>query len=203
MTMNTTRKTFALAAAALGVAGLSFAGATAYADHHMAQQAEKDIVATAQGAGQFNTLAKALTEAGLVETLKGEGPFTVFAPTDAAFEKLPSGTLETLLEPENKEQLRQILLYHVASGELMAADVTQADEAETVQGESVRISQRGGKVYLNDTVEVTKTDLKASNGVIHVIDGVLIPTGGDRPGGMDDGMMEDDVEVDVEIDDGM
>jgi uncharacterized surface protein with fasciclin (FAS1) repeats len=172
-----------LAAAAVAVAALSFAGGSAMADHHedksdkMAKQ--KDIIGTAKAAGQFKTLAKALKEAELVKTLKGEGPFTVFAPTDDAFAALPSGTLDTLLMEENKDQLRGILTYHVASGELMAADVVEKDEIETVQGEAVRVSIVDDKVMLNDTVQVIKTDVDASNGVIHVINGVLIPVGGD------------------------
>ncbi len=132
----------------------------------------KDIVDTAVGAGQFNTLAKALGEAGLVETLKGKGPFTVFAPTDAAFAKLPPGTLDSLLK--DKDKLRAVLTYHVVPGKVMAADVVKLTSAKTVQGESVKIATGTGGVKIDDA-NVVKTDIKASNGVIHVIDTVLLP----------------------------
>lgn len=131
----------------------------------------KDIVDTAVSAGQFNTLAKALTEAGLVETLKGKGPFTVFAPTDEAFAKLPPGTLEALLK--DKAKLTAVLTYHVVAGKVMAADVVKLSEAKTVQGQNVKINTMGG-VMVNDA-HVVKTDIMASNGVIHVIDKVILP----------------------------
>ena len=131
----------------------------------------QDIVDTAVSAGQFNTLAKALTEAGLVETLKGAGPFTVFAPTDEAFAKLPAGTLEALLK--DKEQLTAVLTYHVVAGKVMASDVVKLSEAKTVQGQNVKIDTMGG-VMVNDA-HVVKTDIMASNGVIHVIDKVILP----------------------------
>ena len=134
-----------------------------------------DIVDTAVGDGRFTTLAAALGAADLVETLKGEGPFTVFAPTDDAFAKLPEGTVESLLLPENLEQLKSILLYHVVSGKVLASDVVTLTSAETVLGEDVTIKVEDGKVFLNDTVEVIITDVEASNGVIHVIDAVLLP----------------------------
>ena len=134
-----------------------------------------DIVDTAVADGRFTTLAAALGAADLVDTLKGEGPFTVFAPTDDAFAKLPEGTVESLLLPENLEQLKSILLYHVVSGKVMAADVVTLTSADTVSGEAVSIKVEDGKVYLNDTVEVIITDVEASNGVIHVIDSVLLP----------------------------
>ena len=134
-----------------------------------------DIVDTAVADGRFTTLAAALGAADLVETLKGEGPFTVFAPTDDAFAKLPEGTVESLLLPENLEQLKSILLYHVVSGKVMASDVVTLTSAETVLGENVTIKVEDGKVFLNDTVEVIITDVEASNGVIHVIDAVLLP----------------------------
>jgi len=134
-----------------------------------------DIVDTAVADGRFTTLAAALGAADLVETLKGEGPFTVFAPTDDAFAKLPEGTVESLLLPENLEQLKSILLYHVVSGKVMASDVVTLTSAETVLGEDVTIKVEDGKVFLNDTVEVIITDVEASNGVIHVIDAVLLP----------------------------
>ena len=131
----------------------------------------KDIVDTAVSAGQFNTLAKALTEAGLVETLKGKGPFTVFAPTDEAFAKLPAGTLEALLA--DKAKLTAVLSYHVVPGKVMASDVVKLTEAKTVQGQNIKINTMGG-VMVNDA-HVVKTDVMASNGVIHVIDKVILP----------------------------
>ena len=124
--------------------------------------------------GRFTTLAAALGAAGLVETLKGEGPFTVFAPTDAAFAKLPAGTVESLLLPENKQKLVDILTYHVVAGKVMAADVVKLTDAETVFGQNVTIKVMDGKVYINDA-QVIITDIKAGNGVIHVIDTVLLP----------------------------
>ena len=134
----------------------------------------KDIVDTAVGAGQFKTLAAALQAAGLVETLKGKGPFTVFAPTDAAFAKLPAGTVESLLKPENKAKLTAILTYHVVAGKVMAADVVKVTSAKTVQGGAVAVKVNGGKVMI-DAANVVTTDIAASNGVIHVIDTVLMP----------------------------
>ena len=135
---------------------------------------EMDIIDTALDADDFNTLATALTEAELISTLKGEGPFTVFAPTDAAFAALPEGTLDSLLA--DKEQLTNVLLYHVVSGKVMAEDVLEMDGAmvETVFGEKIEISIENGMVYINDA-QVTTTDIEASNGVIHVIDTVLVP----------------------------
>ncbi len=138
------------------------------ADNHE----KKDIVDTAVAAGNFKTLATALEAAGLIETLKGEGPFTVFAPTDEAFAKLPAGTIESLLN--DKEKLKQILLYHVVSGAVMAKDVVKLKSAKTVQGSSVKINAKGGKVMV-DNANVIKTDIAATNGVIHVIDTVIIP----------------------------
>ncbi len=143
--------------------------------------AAKDIVDTAVAAGDFKTLATALTAAGLVETLKGAGPFTVFAPTDAAFAKLPAGTLDTLLK-DPKGDLTSILTYHVIAGKVMAADVVTMDgkKVKTVQGAELTIKVDGSKVMLIDvagnSINVTATDVAASNGVIHVIDGVLLPT---------------------------
>ncbi len=139
-----------------------------------ADKGGKDIVDTAMAAGQFNTLAKALQAAGLVDTLKGKGPFTVFAPTDAAFAKLPAGTLDDLLKPENKEKLKSILLYHVVSGKVTAAKVMKMTSAKTLNGQDVKISVNDGKVMINDAT-VVKPDIMASNGVIHVIDTVLLP----------------------------
>jgi uncharacterized surface protein with fasciclin (FAS1) repeats len=133
--------------------------------------ADKDIVDTAVSAGKFNTLAKALTEAGLVSTLKGPGPFTVFAPTDEAFAKLPAGTLEALLQ--DKAKLTAVLTYHVVPGKVTASEVTRLNEATTVQGGKIRIGTTGG-VTVNDA-NVIATDVMASNGVIHVIDRVILP----------------------------
>ena len=135
---------------------------------------KKDIVDTAVAAGSFSTLAKALTAAGLVETLKGKGPFTVFAPTDDAFAKLPAGTLEDLLKPENKEKLKAILTYHVVSGDVKAADVVKLKTAKTVNGQDLKITVKDGTVMV-DNAKVTKTDIMCSNGVIHVIDAVVLP----------------------------
>ena len=134
----------------------------------------KDIVDTAVAAGQFKTLAAALQAAGLIETLKGKGPFTVFAPTDAAFAKLPKGTVEDLLKPENKAKLTAILTYHVVPGKVMAADVVKVKDAKTVQGGSIKVNAGGGAVTV-DGANVVKTDIGASNGVIHVVDTVLMP----------------------------
>lgn len=133
-----------------------------------------DIVDTAAGAGQFNTLVAAVKAAGLVETLKGSGPFTVFAPTDEAFAKLPAGTVESLLKPENKDKLVAILTYHVVAGKVMAADVVKLSNAKTVQGQSVKIRANSSGVMV-DGAKVIKTDIETSNGVIHVIDSVIMP----------------------------
>jgi uncharacterized surface protein with fasciclin (FAS1) repeats len=132
------------------------------------------LVDTAVAAGSFKTLAKALTAADLVGTLKGAGPFTVFAPTDEAFAKLPAGTLESLLRPENREKLRRILTYHVFAGNVMAADVVKLTSAKAVSGDALAI-RTGSGVMVNNS-KVVKTDIKATNGVIHVIDTVLIPS---------------------------
>jgi uncharacterized surface protein with fasciclin (FAS1) repeats len=132
-----------------------------------------DIVETAVGAGQFNTLAAALTAAGLVDTLKGDGPFTVFAPTDAAFAALPAGTVEDLLKPENKAKLTAILTYHVVPGKVMAANLSNGMMATTVQGTDVMF--KTGMDVMVDNAKVITPDIVASNGVIHVIDTVIIP----------------------------
>lgn len=162
--------------AALTLAAVAaFSAPAALASNHGDKaKATKDIVDTAVAAGSFGTLAAALGAAGLVETLKGEGPFTVFAPTDEAFAKLPAGTVENLLKPENKTQLTGILTYHVVPGAVKAADVVKLTEAKTVQGQSVKITVKDGKVSIDDA-NVTATDIKASNGVIHVIDSVILP----------------------------
>jgi len=133
-----------------------------------------DIVDTAVSAGQFNTLAKALQAAGLVDTLKGSGPFTVFAPTDAAFAKLPAGTVESLLKPENKDKLKAILTYHVVPGAVKAAQVTTMSSAKTVNGDTV-VFQAANNAVKVDQANVVKADIVASNGVIHVVDTVLMP----------------------------
>ncbi len=150
--------------------GMTFAASSAPA----AAVAEKDIVDTAVAAGSFKTLAKALAAADLVDTLKGPGPFTVFAPTDEAFAKLPAGALETLLKPENKAKLQRILTYHVVAGKVMASDVVKMHSAKAVSGDAVTIVARDGGVTV-DGANVVKTDIAASNGVIHVIDAVLLP----------------------------
>ena len=134
----------------------------------------KDIVQTAVAAGKFKTLAAALKAAGLVETLKGEGPFTVFAPTDEAFAKLPKGTVENLLKPENKDKLTAVLTYHVVPGKVMAKDVVKLSKAKTVQGSEVTIKTAGGKVMV-DNATVVATDIVCGNGVVHVIDAVILP----------------------------
>ncbi len=134
---------------------------------------EKTVVGVAAGAGQFNTLVAAIKAAGLVDTLNGKGPFTVFAPTDEAFAKLPAGTVDDLLKPENKAKLTSILTYHVLSGKVMAADV-KTSNPKTVNGKEVSIKVDAGKVTIGEA-NVVKTDIPASNGVIHVIDAVLIP----------------------------
>ena len=134
----------------------------------------KDIVDTAVGAGSFKTLVTAVQAAGLVDTLKGTGPFTVFAPTDDAFAKLPAGTVEGLLKPENKAKLQAILTYHVVPGKVMAADVANISTAKTVNGQSLAVSAKNGAVMV-DNAKVVKTDIVASNGVIHVIDTVVLP----------------------------
>jgi uncharacterized surface protein with fasciclin (FAS1) repeats len=134
----------------------------------------QNIVDTAVAAGQFKTLAAALGAAGLVDTVKGAGPFTVFAPTDAAFAKLPAGTVENLLKPQNKAQLTAILTYHVVPGKVMAADVVKLKEATTVNGKMLQVKVNGSNVMINDA-KVTSADIVASNGVIHVIDSVVLP----------------------------
>ena len=140
-----------------------------------APQANKDIVSTAVGAGQFKTLASLLTKAGLVKTLQGKGPFTVFAPTDAAFAKVPKATLAKL--GADPMLLKSVLLYHVVSGKVPAGTVVTLNgkSAKTVNGAPVKISVKGGKVYLNGSTQVTKTDIMASNGIIHVVNKVLLP----------------------------
>ena len=135
---------------------------------------KKDIVDTAVGAGSFTTLVAAVQAAGLEETLRGDGPFTVFAPTDEAFAALPEGTVENLLKPENKDQLVAILTYHVVPGKVTSADVVKVKEAKSVNGKGIPIAVNDGKVKVDNATVVTP-DVMASNGVIHVIDAVIIP----------------------------
>lgn len=158
------KTTIALTTAASLLAGTAFAGGHS-----------KDIVDTAVDAGSFETLVAAVQAAGLVDTLKGDGPFTVFAPTDEAFAALPEGTVESLLMPENKDQLVAILTYHVVPGKVMSTDLMDDMEAETVQGSSVTIDLDDGVMVENATV--TTADIETSNGVIHVIDTVILPEG--------------------------
>ena len=136
---------------------------------------KKDIVDIAAANGDFSTLVAAVKAAGLVDTLKGKGPFTVFAPTNEAFAKLPAGTVENLLKPENKDKLVSVLTYHVVPGKVYAKQVANIDTAKSVQGSKIDITAANGKVKV-DNAYVIKTDIKASNGVIHVIDNVIIPS---------------------------
>lgn len=147
-----------------------FSGA-AFASHH---GDKKNIVETAAGNPDFSTLVAAVQAAGLADTLSGEGPFTVFAPTNAAFDKLPAGTVDSLLLPENREQLVAVLTYHVVAGEVSAEQVVTLDSATTVNGQDVTITVDGEQVRINDAT-VTTADIETSNGVIHVIDTVILP----------------------------
>ncbi|UWR96775.1 fasciclin domain-containing protein [Phaeobacter inhibens] len=156
------RKTLLTAAATLALTTSAFAGGHA-----------KDIVDTAAGAGEFSTLVAAVQAAGLVDTLKGDGPFTVFAPTDAAFAALPAGTVEELLKPENKDKLVEILTYHVVPGKVMSGDLVDDMKAATVQGSEITIDLDSGVMV--DEATVTTADIEAENGVIHVIDTVIMP----------------------------
>ena len=165
--MKTTRR---IATAALAIAALATAAPIA-ADEH---KKTEDIVDTAVAAGSFTTLAAALEATGLVETLKGDGPFTVFAPTDDAFAKLPDGTVEALLQ--DTEKLSAILTYHVVSGQVDASQVVDLTSAETVNGENLAIMVKDGMVHVGEAM-VVQADVMASNGVIHIIDTVLLPQG--------------------------
>ncbi|MEK0162593.1 fasciclin domain-containing protein [Phaeobacter sp. A36a-5a] len=156
------RKTLLTAAATLSLTTSAFAGGHA-----------KDIVDTAAGAGDFSTLVAAVEAAGLVDTLKGDGPFTVFAPTDAAFAALPEGTVEELLKPENKDKLIEILTYHVVPGKVMSGDLVDDMKAATVQGSEITIDLDSGVMV--DEAKVVTADIEAENGVIHVIDTVIMP----------------------------
>ncbi len=155
---------------------LSLTAATAIAGAAIAGSYKKDIVDTASAAGSFETLLAAATAAGLVDTLKGDGPLTVFAPTDEAFAALPEGTVENLLKPENKDQLVAVLTYHVVPGKVMSTDLTDDTTAATVQGGDISIDLDNG-VMINDAT-VVSADIEASNGVIHVIDKVILPAEG-------------------------
>ena len=163
---------------AIALAGLALAFTIGFnvvsANNYAKVTKSADIVDTAVAAGQFNTLVAAVKAAGLVETLKSAGPFTVFAPTDEAFAKLPKGTVEMLLKPENKDKLVKILTYHVVSGKVMAADVVKLKTAKSVQGGLINIKVKGSNVMV-DNANVVKTDIGTSNGVIHVIDTVIMP----------------------------
>ncbi|MDG2388356.1 MAG: fasciclin domain-containing protein [Planctomycetaceae bacterium] len=145
-----------------------------HATQNVAAKKPADIVDTAASVSDFSTLVAAVKAAGLVDTLKGKGPFTVFAPTNAAFAKLPEGTVESLLKPENKDKLIAILTYHVVSGKVMAADVVKLSSAKTVQGTTVDIKVTDAGVMV-DNAKVVKTDIETSNGVIHIIDSVILP----------------------------
>lgn len=146
-----------------------FLSVPAFSDSH-----KKDIVDTAVGAGSFNTLVTAVKAADLVDTLKSEGPFTVFAPTDEAFAKLPAGTVENLLKPENKEQLQAVLLYHVVPGKVMASEVVKLSTVKTANDMDLSITVDGKAVKVNESL-IIQTDIMTSNGIIHVIDTVMLP----------------------------
>lgn len=170
--MNTRK--LAIPAVSLIAAALAAAAPAQAGNPASSKNSTGDIVDVAVSAGQFGTLAKALTAAGLVETLKGKGPYTVFAPTDEAFARLPAGTLESLLAPENRQQLIDVLTYHVVPGKVTASEVVGLSEAPTVQGDTIDIRVDGTRVMV-DQATVTTTDIAASNGVIHVIDAVILP----------------------------
>ncbi len=159
------RTCLAMTAAAAVMAGPALAGDA---------MAEKDIVDIAAGNDSFSTLVAAVKAADLVDTLKGEGPFTVFAPVNAAFDALPDGTVEDLLKPENKEQLAAVLTYHVVPGKVMSSDLSDGMMAESVQGSEITVGVGDGGVTV-DGANVVQADIEASNGVIHVIDGVILP----------------------------
>jgi len=158
------------------ILGLFALASTATADHHKEKKGAKmTIVETAVAAGSFKTLAAALGAAGLVETMNGDGPFTVFAPTDAAFAKLPEGTVAELLKPENKEKLVSILTYHVVAGKVMAKTAVTLDKATALNKKDIALAVKGKSLTLNGTAKVVKADIECSNGVIHVIDTVILP----------------------------
>lgn len=171
--MTMFKKTLLLIAAACAALSFSVAQAAHHEGGH--HEATGSIVEIAAGNDDFSTLVAAVKAAGLVEVLSGEGPYTVFAPTNEAFAKLPEGTVESLLKPENKDQLVAVLTYHVVPGKVMAADVVKLDSATTVQGSSVSIAAGDDGVTV-DAANVVATDIAASNGVIHVIDTVILPS---------------------------
>ncbi len=174
---NTLRTLIAIIAASVvaalpltaGDAGCGYSSSYTHGKHNLTN----DLVDTAVGSGSFNTLVAAVKAAGLVDTLKGEGPFTLFAPSDEAFAKLPAGTLEFLLQPENKDELISILTYHVVPGKILAADV-KPGSAPTVNGENLVVGIENDAVKINKAT-VVKTDIKCTNGVIHVVDTVILP----------------------------
>jgi uncharacterized surface protein with fasciclin (FAS1) repeats len=170
-TMKIKYKLFLLSLVAIATVAVA---ATAGAGGHKSAPKQQDIVDTAVAAGSFNTLAAALEAADLIGALKGDGPFTVFAPTDEAFAALPAGTVENLLKPENQDQLKAILLYHVVSGKIMAADIGGEATPATLQGATIDVISSGGGVTVNGA-NVVSADIATSNGVIHVIDAVILP----------------------------
>jgi uncharacterized surface protein with fasciclin (FAS1) repeats len=165
-------KTLMTLGAGLALLGTASVAPAQMADHKMAS---KDIVDVAAEAGTFNTLIAAAKAADLVDALKGEGPLTVFAPTDEAFAKLPDGTVEMLLKPDNKDKLQAVLLYHVVEGKVTSDEVVKLSSAKTLEGDTIDISVKMGKVYI-DNAQVIAADVEASNGVIHVIDAVILPS---------------------------
>lgn len=167
-----TKQRFNIISFSIAISAVLFLATSAVAGHHGAEK--KDIVDTAVANGSFKTLAAALEAGDLIDTLKSDGPFTVFAPTDEAFAKLPDGTVEMLLMPENKDKLVAILTYHVVPGKISAAEVVKLDSATTVNSSDVRISVRDNSVFINDA-RVVIADVYASNGVIHVVDTVILP----------------------------
>lgn len=169
-----TKSAMPMAIATLMLVGFTASISSLAAGKTGSMSGEMDIVDTAVAAGNFSTLAAALDAADLIPTLKGDGPFTVFAPTDEAFAKLPAGTVESLLKPENRDQLVAILTYHVVSGKVMAKDVAKLSEATTVNGSDISIMVKDGKVRINDAT-VIAADVATSNGVIHIVDTVILP----------------------------
>ena len=178
--MKQSMRVFGVAALSLCLISLTSAASADHCKHESQDTSgthadkQQDIVSTAIAAGNFTTLAVALEAAGLVETLQGKGPFTVFAPTDEAFAKLPPGTVEELLKPENKEKLTSVLTYHVVQGRVTAKDVVDLESAETVNGQSLAVTVEDGGVTI-DGANVVDADIECSNGVIHVIDRVVLP----------------------------
>ncbi len=156
-------------------AALLFTMTAAFAQNNQQGATQEDIVAVASGNPDFSTLVEALKAADLVETLQGDGPFTVFAPTNEAFEALPDGTLEELLKPENKDQLKKVLTYHVLAKKVMAADLQDGMAASTVEGDDAKVMKEGDS-FVIEGATITKPDIMASNGVIHVIDAVMLPS---------------------------